>query len=146
MLGVHHAGTGLAAWVAFTASSPFIPSFGVMPLEPAAVALGGVVAAGAALLPDADHPSATISYSVPVVGKAVTSAIGSASGGHRHGTHSGLSAILVVMVAFTLTPLLHGHAIAGSPQVFIAGAVAAALLTFAMKVLRIVRSWGIAWL
>lgn len=162
MMGAHHAGTGAAAWVALTASSPvvhqlnlwggtanvhLIPALSLMPMDPAAVAIGGLVAAGAALLPDADHHNATIAYSIPGVGKAVATAVGAASGGHRHGTHSGLSAIAVFLLAWALTAVpgivsaepMH-------PYVLTCGVVAAAMLCFALKVLRIVRSWGMAWL
>jgi len=162
MMGAHHAGTGAAAWVALTATSPIItklniagatigipliPAFSVMPMEPAAVAIGGLVAAGAALLPDADHPNATIAYSIPGVGKAVTSAVGAAAGGHRHGTHSGLSAIAVVLLAAVLTNV-PGIVTTDSmsPYVLICGIIAAAMLCFALKVLKIVRKWGMAWL
>lgn len=146
MLGVHHAGTGAAAWVAVTAAHPLIPSLSVMPLPAAAVALGGIVTAGAALAPDADHPSATISYSIPGIGKAVTSAIGAASGGHRHGTHSGLSAIVVLLAAWWITGysgLVNADYL--SAYVVLCGLIAAAFLTFAVKVLKVVRSWGVAW-
>lgn len=161
MMGVHHAGTGAAAWVAMTATTPLfkmslfgnamlmplIPTFSAMPMSPTSVAIGGLVAAGAALLPDADHPSATIAYSIPGVGKALTSAVGAAAGGHRHGTHSGLSAILVVLLAWLLADV-SGLASTEpwSLYVIFSGAAAAALLTFAVKVLRIVRTWGVAWL
>jgi hypothetical protein len=162
MMGAHHAGTGAAAWIALTATSPvitqlsilgasipvsLIPSFSAMPMAPAAVAIGGLVAAGAALLPDADHHNATIAYSIPGVGKAVATAVGAASGGHRHGTHSGLSAIVVILLAWLLTTI-PGIVNADhlSPYVVICGVVAAAMLCFALKVLKIVCSWGMAWL
>jgi len=164
MMGAHHAGTGAAAWVALTATSPviatlkdvpllgtvplhLIPALSITPLGPAAVAIGAIVAAGAALLPDADHPNATIAYSIPGVGKAVTGMVGAAAGGHRHGTHSGISAIIVFLLAYCFT------AIPGivttdpmSPYVLICGLIAAAMLCFATKVLKIVRTWGMAWL
>lgn len=161
-MGAHHAGTGAAAWVAVTATSPIvtelavagatipvhlIPSFGLMPLDPAAVAIGGLVAAGAALLPDADHHNATIAYSIPGVGKAVTAAVGAAAGGHRHGTHSGLSAVIVFLLAWLITGVFGlADTTHGSPYVIICGIIAAAMLCFALKVLKIVRTWGMAWL
>lgn len=162
MMGAHHAGTGAAAWVALTATSPLlhtlnvwgaeidvhlIPALTLMPMGPAAVAIGGLVAAGAALLPDADHHNATIAYSIPGVGKAVTSAIGAAAGGHRHGTHSGLSAIIVILLAWLITDVTQMvNTEPLSTYVVICGVVAAAMLCFALKVLKIVRSWGMAWL
>lgn len=162
MMGAHHAGTGAAAWVALTATSPvitelqilgsevdvhLIPALSLMPMDPAAVAIGGLVAAGAALLPDADHHNATIAYSIPGVGKAVATAVGAASGGHRHGTHSGLSAIIVILLAAVLTNvpgIVNTDPM--SPYVLISGIIAAAMLCFALKVLKIVRTWGMAWL
>lgn len=162
MMGAHHAGTGAAAWVALTATSPvlttvevfghdvnvhLIPALSLMPLDPAAVAIGGLVAAGAALLPDADHHNATIAYSIPGVGKAVTAAVGAAAGGHRHGTHSGLSAVIVMLLAWLITSVFGiADTTAGSAYVIICGIIAAAMLCFALKVLKIVRTWGMAWL
>ena len=146
MMGTHHAVTGAAAWIALTSTLNSIPALGWMPLTPAEVALGAVVTAGAALLPDADHPSATISYSVPWVGKMVTGLVNSAAGGHRHGTHSGLSAIIVIALAVLAGVAGVVDTSAGSPYVLIAGGVAAALLAFSLKVLKVVRSWGVAWL
>lgn len=147
MLGAHHAGTGAAVWVALTAVNPIIPATGLAPMEPTAVAIGGIVAAGAALLPDADHPSATIAYSIPGVGKAATSLVGGVSGGHRHGTHSGLSAVVVVALAAWLTGfsgLVDTSYL--STYVVVSAVIAVALITFAVKVLRIARSWGVSWL
>lgn len=147
MLGVHHAGTGAAVWVAATAVSPLIPALGIMPLSPLSVAIGGLVAAGAALLPDADHPNATIAYSVPGVGKLVTGAVGAASGGHRHGTHSGLSGIVIFLIAWWITSIsgwVNSDYL--STYVVVSGIAAAALLAFAFKVLKIIRSWGVSWL
>jgi membrane-bound metal-dependent hydrolase YbcI (DUF457 family) len=147
VLGVHHAGTGAAVWVAVTASSPAVPALGISPLDPAAVAIGGLVTAGAALLPDADHPSATISYAVPVLGRTAARAVSAASGGHRNGTHSAIAAVAVVWLAWWLTT--ESGLVDASPlsaYTLCAGAAAAALLAFAVKVLRIVRRWGSAWL
>ena len=146
MMGAHHAACGAAAWVALTATSHLIPALGWMPQQAGAVALGAIVCAGAALLPDADHPSATIAHSVPVVGKVVTTAIAGAAGGHRHGTHSGISAIAVTALAVLFAVLGWADTSRGSVYIIGAGIVAAILLAFATKVLKIVRSWGVAWL
>lgn len=145
MMGAHHAACGAAAWVTLSATSHLIPSLGWMPQAPGAVALGAIVCAGAALLPDADHPSATIAHSVPIAGKIVTSAIASAAGGHRHGTHSGISALAVTALALLFTLLGWADTSRGSAYIVGAGIVAAILLAFATKVLKIVRSWGVAW-
>lgn len=145
MLGAHHAGTGAAVWVAATAANPIIPALGLAPLAPEQVAIGGLVAAGAALLPDADHPSATIAYSFPGA-KLVTGAVGAAAGGHRHGTHSLVAAIGVVILAWWLTAFSGWvNAEHLSTYVVACGAVAVATFAWATKVLKIVRSWLMAW-
>lgn len=140
MMGAHHAGTGAAAWVAATAAIPAVPALALVPIPPIAVAVGGLIAAGAALLPDADHPNATIAYSLPG-GKALTGAIGAASGGHRHGTHSALVAVAVIAAAFA------SGWFANLPAYGLVCAVLAAVtFSFGLKVLKIVRGWPVSWL
>ncbi|PPF24259.1 metal-dependent hydrolase [Rathayibacter rathayi] len=145
MMGTSHALTGAAAWVAVTSTAAQLPAFGWHPLEPAAVALGAVVCAGAALLPDADHHNATIPHSVPGAAKLATAAVGALSGGHRHGTHSGISAVAVLLGALWLTSSGWLDIDNGVAFTVVAGAVAAALLAFAVKVLRITKRWPLAW-
>lgn len=146
MMGVHHALTGSGTWLFLTSTSTLVPSLGVMPMEPSHVALGAVVTAGAALLPDADHPNATIAHSVPFVGKLATSVIGEASGGHRHGTHSGLSAVIVSALAAAFYLFGWADFSHGSVLSIASGVAAAGLLAFAVKVLRFVRGWTRAWM
>src|SRR5690625_6322995 len=62
-MGGHHAISGAAAWLALTGSASlggYRLGGGVLDLAGPEVLAGAVVAAGAALLPDIDHPSATI--------------------------------------------------------------------------------------
>lgn len=146
MMGTHHAICGAAAWVAITNASTHLPSLHWHPLDASGVALGALVCAGAALLPDADHPSATIAHSVPGVGAAVTSVVGEVSGGHRHGTHSGLSAVGVAGIALWAQSTGWFGGAWGTPSNIAATVLAAALLAFSFKVLKLVRGWGIAWL
>ncbi|MBY8853663.1 metal-dependent hydrolase, partial [Saccharothrix sp. MB29] len=56
--GPTHAMSGLLAWAAVTALAPEHP---IGQLTPQSWAVGAVLATGAALLPDLDHPSSTIS-------------------------------------------------------------------------------------
>lgn len=162
MMGANHAVTGAAAWIALTAVVPPItvgPSFSLalatgwygQPIE--VVLAGALVAAGAALLPDADHQSATIAHSVPFVGKAVTGAIANAAGGHRRGTHTAL-ATLAVLVATVLLVLLDTFvSVLGSggwlstirPGTTIAIAFLAAFALKAIRSVTFVRSWPQAW-
>jgi membrane-bound metal-dependent hydrolase YbcI (DUF457 family) len=47
-----------------------------------------LLTAGAAVLPDVDHPDSTLAHSFGFLTRAVAEIIGKVSGGHRHGTHS----------------------------------------------------------
>lgn len=141
MMGSSHAISGAAVFLAASSSTM---GLGLLDLSPTELLAGTLVCAGAALLPDADHPNATIAYSVPG-GSAVTGLIGAATGGHRKGLHC-LAAIVVVFfgamllskVAFTpegwAGPLHLGTAI-----------MVMSCTAFAVKVLRLVRSWFMAW-
>jgi len=143
MMGTSHAVTGAAAWIAVTSTS--VPAFGWMPLEGVGVVAGALVAAGAALLPDADHHSGTIAFAVPG-GSVVTSAIGAATGGHRKGTHSLLAMAAVTIAAYLLsfivvTPNGWPHGLQLGSAVVIA-----ACTCFGVKALKLTRSWPKAWL
>lgn len=145
MMGAHHALSGAAAWVAVTSTATQLPALGWYPLDPPGIVIGAVVCAGAALLPDADHHDATIAHSLPVVGAAATAVVGVASGGHRNGTHSGVSAVLVVTLAMFLAASGWLGGGWGTPANIAAGAAAAAMLAFSLKVLTIVPNWVFAW-
>ena len=96
MMGSSHAVSGTAAWLALTSSTSI--SLGVLPnVDAAGIAVGAAVATGAAMLPDLDHPSAKAARFLPPLTTGISRAVGTISGGHRHGTHS-----LVGIVAFTL--------------------------------------------
>jgi hypothetical protein len=144
VMGVNHATSGAAVWFAATAA---LPSFGTdaYPLAPAGVLAGAVVCAGAALLPDADHHSATISRSIPVVGPLITRTIGDVSGGHRHGFHTILAGAVVTLLAVLIGRFTMRLPVLGT--VPIGPAIATiALICFAVKARELVRSWSAAWL
>lgn len=146
-MGFTHAISGTAAWFAVTAIIPSTPVFGASAptLAPEALLAGGMVSAGAALLPDADHQSATISRTVPVLGPLVTGAIGDLSGGHRAGAHSLLAAAVVTAAAVALG-LWHAE-LPVLGDVAIGPAVATiALIAFGAKARELVRHWSAAWL
>jgi membrane-bound metal-dependent hydrolase YbcI (DUF457 family) len=157
MMGPHHAACGAAGWVLIAADyevplGPFagarpwgsaaaalpeaIPlGFGLMPgITDLGVLAGAVVAAGAALLPDADHRHASIAHSLPPVSEWLCVAVGRLAGGHRNGTHS-----LLGVVAFTLLAwLLASISVpidAGTLQVG-AGVGTVLLASFAVKALK----------
>jgi membrane-bound metal-dependent hydrolase YbcI (DUF457 family) len=84
MLGQTHALSGAAAFLA----AAFPLSHYVHHLTPLTAAIGTIVAAGAGLLPDLDHPSATPARAFGPISQAAAQFIHDVSGGHRHGTHS----------------------------------------------------------
>lgn len=146
MMGTHHAASGAAAWVALTSAPGWFPALGLHQLDPVGIAVGAIVCAGAALLPDADHHNATIAHAVPGVGAAATAVVSVASGGHRNGTHSGLSAVVVLALAWFVGQGGWLGAAWGEPANLAAGAAGGALLAFAVKVLGLVRNWALAWM
>ena len=146
MMGTHHAITGAAAWVALTSTATVIPTLSLFPLGSVGIALGAVVCAGAALLPDADHHSATIAQSLPGVGRVATSAVSRVSGGHRNGTHSALIAFAVLYGALWLSRIGWSTAVYGSTASVASAIVVAVLLAFSLKVLNAVKRWSVAWL
>src|SRR4051794_40111136 len=115
MMGAHHAASGAAVWLALTTQLdvglaplarhiPAIPEhltigMGLMDVSPTGVIAGTLVAAGAALVPDADHRHATIAHSLPPLSNVLCIQIGKVSGGHRHGTHSILGLAVFVAIA-----------------------------------------------
>lgn len=60
-----------------------------------------LLTAGAAVLPDVDHPDSTLAHSFGFLTELVARIIGKVSGGHRHGTHS-----IIGVAAFTLAAWL----------------------------------------
>jgi membrane-bound metal-dependent hydrolase YbcI (DUF457 family) len=80
---------GLAAIPLFNESSRYIDT-GIMAtaLTPVELIAGAIVCAGAAMLPDLDHPSATIAQTFGPVTWALSKAVNWLAGGHRGMTHS----------------------------------------------------------
>lgn len=79
-LGHTHA---LSGAVTGTAASLYVLH---LPLPQAALMAG--LTAGAAVLPDIDHPSSTLARSFGFATHSFAWAVGKISGGHRHGTHT----------------------------------------------------------
>ncbi|GAA2184730.1 metal-dependent hydrolase [Brooklawnia cerclae] len=85
MMGRTHAASGaLLAMVAV----PLLSRVGADPADPLTVCVFAVAGAGAAMLPDADHPSGSVAWTIPPVTKPLTRLVAALSGGHRNGTHS----------------------------------------------------------
>ncbi|SEG36135.1 LexA-binding, inner membrane-associated putative hydrolase [Nonomuraea solani] len=99
MMGHTHAMTGAIAWLGLAPplaalplvneSSRFIET-GIMAtaLSPAELIAGAIICAGAAMLPDLDHPSATIAQTFGPITWALAKVVAFLSGGHRGATHS----------------------------------------------------------
>lgn len=124
MLGHSHSLSGATSWAAVGALAPVV---GVRP-HWGAIAAGLLATAGAALLPDADHESAVISFTFGPITKVLTRIVNRVSGGHRHATHSLLFCALVPLLTWL------GDVTLGRP--FEIG-VLFVLYTFAARALRL---------
>lgn len=145
MMGGHHAMTGAAAWIAVTATAGH--GLGLFPVTPVGTIAGAFLCAGAALLADADHGSATIAHSVPVLGNLVTTGLSRASGGHRHGLHGLLAVVCAWLIATGLGFVLWQPAWWHQPIALGPALMSAAAIAFAAKALKLSKgSWGTAWL
>jgi membrane-bound metal-dependent hydrolase YbcI (DUF457 family) len=95
MMGHTHVLSGAVAFLAV--AGPL--SEHVLPLGPAAVAVGTLVAAGAAMLPDLDHHNGTIANAFGPISRLLCRLVAALSGGHRHGTHSLIGAAVFTGLA-----------------------------------------------
>lgn len=91
MLGTTHATSGAAGWLAVAPAAAKIAGLNQLGFKE--LAAGTLVCAGAALLPDLDHPQATIAQTLGPVTKAIARITNLLSGGHRMGTHTILFAL-----------------------------------------------------
>lgn len=85
MMGPTHSASGAAAGIGTAIA---LASSGVVPVTAAEAVVFTGVTAGAALLPDLDHPSATIARTFGPVSKAASKLVNFLAGGHRKGTHT----------------------------------------------------------
>lgn len=94
MLGHSHATSGALAWSAAAVALPVsaltypVIAAGDAHLGTVDLLLGVFLTAGAALLPDADHPDGTIAHVLGPISYILCKIISKVSGGHRHATHS----------------------------------------------------------
>ncbi|WP_313816227.1 metal-dependent hydrolase [Citricoccus sp.] len=170
MMGPHHAACGAATWVLIAADSavPLGPlasvglfgpesalvlpetiplGFGLLPgITDLGILTGAIVAAGAALLPDADHRSASIAHSLPPVSEWICAAVGRIAGGHRNGTHSLLGLAVFTLLAWLLSTVALPTALGLLPVG--AGLGTVLLASFAIKALTFMpdRARKIPWL
>jgi membrane-bound metal-dependent hydrolase YbcI (DUF457 family) len=83
--GRNHAPSGLLAWLAV--APPAAEALGE-PLGVPTVAAGALVAAGAAVLPDIDHPGSSVSRTLAPLSQLTALGVSALAGGHRQRTHS----------------------------------------------------------
>lgn len=89
MEGTTHASTGLLAGAGIALLTHLGHAHGVTAWEGVGRdLLYGAVAAGTALLPDADHPKASFAYSAGRLSRGISHVVAVATGGHRQGMHS----------------------------------------------------------
>jgi len=94
MLGHSHATSGALAWAAAASTLPMsVLAYPAMHgstahIDAKDLVFGTFITAGAALLPDIDHPNGTIAHSMGPISHHLTKGVSKISGGHRHATHS----------------------------------------------------------
>ncbi|GAA4584033.1 metal-dependent hydrolase [Planotetraspora phitsanulokensis] len=96
MMGHSHALSGAVAWLAVSPAlialpgltSPELATVTGSIMSPPELIAGAVICAGAAMLPDLDHPSATIAQTFGPATWLLSKGVNFISGGHRHATHS----------------------------------------------------------
>lgn len=120
-MGRTHATSGA---VAFLALVPPLRSAGVE-VGGVGVAVGAIAAAGAAMLPDLDHPGASMSRALGPITGLLARLVGFLSGGHRQGTHSILG--VAVAVAVSVGVILAGDVAVGLGLAFLASLALTAL-------------------
>ncbi|MEU4313021.1 metal-dependent hydrolase [Nocardia sp. NPDC024068] len=97
MLGHSHATSGALAFVTAATVVPVEVMEAVRgPVDISALelVLGALITAGAALVPDIDHPGGTIGQSLGPFSNVVAKGVAAVSGGHRKGTHGLLFVLL----------------------------------------------------
>jgi membrane-bound metal-dependent hydrolase YbcI (DUF457 family) len=85
MMGCSHLVLGAAGYLAVESCAP---GLGLHQAAPAELAAGALVASGAAMMADLDHPSATVSRTLGPVTHALSRVVHVVVGGHRKGTHT----------------------------------------------------------
>lgn len=145
MLGHSHATSGALAWSTAAVALPVTvltypaAQAGLGQLGPVDLVLGALLTAGAALLPDADHPNSSIAHVLGPVSHLACTIISKAAGGHRKATHS-----LAFVAAVTYGTWAGVHWL-GKPFTL---ALVFFLLALAVRALHLcpggdgVRSWG----
>jgi membrane-bound metal-dependent hydrolase YbcI (DUF457 family) len=97
--GRNHVLVGACGWL--LVAPEVTPHLGP-PLTSRDLMAGTLLCAGSALLPDSDHPRATIAGTLGPLTKGLTRVIAKISGGHRNATHSLIGAVVFGLGALAL--------------------------------------------
>lgn len=98
-MGHSHAVSGGLAWLV---AAPAVQAATGTQLDIWQLAAGTIVCAGAALLPDLDHPQATIAQFLGPVSQLAARAVAAVAGGHRQATHSVVFCVLTAAGVWAL--------------------------------------------
>jgi membrane-bound metal-dependent hydrolase YbcI (DUF457 family) len=146
VLGHSHSTSGALAWGAAAAAAPltwWADLLGHQQLTVADIVLGAFTTAGAALLPDLDHPDGTIAHFLGPISHTFCRFVEWISGGHRHATHS------FFFVALVTAGTWAGAHYWGRPFVL---AMMYVLFSLAVRALHLcppgkgIQSWGVVFL
>lgn len=96
MMGRNHSLLAAAVWLA---AGPETLALAGTHVTPSQTAAGVLLCAGAGLLPDVDHPQATIAHTLGPITQIPCQFIGAISGGHRNKTHTILFCVLMGFAA-----------------------------------------------
>ncbi len=135
MMGRSHVILGGALWLGLGSAA------GVLAITHSQLAVGALVSAGAALLPDLDHPEATIAHTLGPLTYVLAKGVSALAGGHRQATHSLVFVAMATAATWTLGRVPWGSAVVvfvcaalalravGPVRVGVAGAALAVLVT-----------------
>lgn len=102
MIGKNHIITGISGW-ALTA--PLVLPLCSVEANPKNLIAGGIICAGASVLPDIDTPNSTIAHSLGFITHIIAKIVAFISGGHRNGTHSIAGVAAFILAAWALITL-----------------------------------------
>lgn len=92
--------------------------------DPTTIVMASTCAAGAAVLPDLDHPQATVSRVIPILGPLMARCVALLAGGHRNRTHTLEAGIAATAAAWAAT----NNRVAAAVTIAVLVCIAAALL------------------
>ena len=143
MRGVGHATMAAATWAAISAATPVSLSL-VGADSKVTVLAGGIIAAGAGVWPDLDHPKASPTIALPPLTTAIHKGVATTSGGHRWGTHSlvGVGIVAGVVSLLTLAGMTFGGDVGLDPLLAVLSFFTAGML---VRVFHIRYSAAGAW-